>query len=146
MRVIFLQDVPRVGKRHEVKDVNDGYAMNFLLPRKLAEVATPKNLAELERRKKEIVVEKEIQAELLEKNLEELKDKIVHIQAKADDKGHRFARIHKKEIAEALARERMQVSEEYIDLEKPLKTLGEFEIQVKVGEKKSSFKLIVEAA
>src|SRR3989344_6023552 len=146
MRVIFLQDVPRVGKRHEVKDVNDGYAMNFLLPRKLAEVATPKNLAELERRKKEIVVEKEIQAELLEKNLEELKDRIVHIQAKADDKGHLFAGIHKKEIAEALAQERMQISEAFIDLEKPLKILGEFEIPVKVGDKKSSFKLIIEAA
>ena len=144
MRVIFLQDVPRVGKRHDVKDVNDGYAMNFLLPRKLAEVANPKNLAELERRKKEIVVEKEIQVDLLEKNLEELAGKVVHLKAKADDKGHLFAGIHKKEIAEALARERMQVSEEYIDLEKPLKTLGEFEIPVKVGEKKSSFKLVVE--
>ena len=42
MRVIFLQDVPRVGKRHEIKEVNDGYAMNFLFPRKLAESATPK--------------------------------------------------------------------------------------------------------
>jgi len=144
MRVIFLQDVPRVGKRHEVKDVNDGYAMNFLLPRKLAEVANPKNLAELERRKKEIVVERKVQEELLLKNLEELKDKVVTIRARADEKGHLFAGIHKKEIAEALARERLQVSEEFIDLEKPIKQVGEFEIPVKVGEKKSSFKLVVE--
>ena len=146
MRVIFLQDVPRVGKRHDVKDVNDGYAMNFLLPRKLVEVATPRTLAELERRKKEIVVEKEIQAELLAKNLEELKDKIVHIKAKADEKGHLFSGIHKKEIVEALRSEhRIEMNEEFIDLEKPLKTLGEFEIPVKVGDKKSSFKLVVEA-
>jgi len=146
MRVIFLQDVPRVGKRHDVKDVNDGYAMNFLLPRKLAEVANPKNLAELERRKKEIVVEKEIQAELLEKNLEELKDKVVRIKAKADEKGHLFSGIHKKEIAVALHEEhRVEINEEFIDLEKPLKTLGEFEIPVKVGNKKSFFKLVVEA-
>ena len=59
MKVIFLQDVPRVGKRHDVKEVNDGYAANFLLPRKLAEVATPHAVAALERRKKEITVERE---------------------------------------------------------------------------------------
>ncbi len=41
MKVIFLQDVPKVGKRHDVKEINDGYAMNFLLPRKLAVLATP---------------------------------------------------------------------------------------------------------
>src|SRR3989344_3025252 len=102
MKVIFLQDVPRVGRRHDVKDVNDGYAMNFLLPRKLAEVANPKNLAELEQRKKEVVVEKEIQADLLERNLGELKDKIVHIKARADEKGHLFSGIHKKEIVNAI--------------------------------------------
>src|SRR3989338_7818480 len=105
MRVIFLQDVPRVGKRHDVKNVNDGYAMNFLLPRKLAEMANPKNLAELERRRKEVVVEKEIQGELLERNLAELKDKVVHMKAKADEKGHLFSGIHKKEIIAALAGE-----------------------------------------
>ena len=48
MKVIFLQDVPRVGKRHDIKEVNDGYAMNFLFPRKLAELATSKAIAELE--------------------------------------------------------------------------------------------------
>ena len=56
MKVIFLQDVPRVGKKYDVKEVNDGYAMNFLLPRKLVELATPKSIAELEIRKKNIVV------------------------------------------------------------------------------------------
>src|SRR3989344_3934455 len=108
MRVIFLQDVPRVGKRHDVKDVNDGYAMNFLLPRKLVVTATPKNLAELETRKKEIVVEREVQEELLSKNLEELKDKTVTIRAKTDEKGHLFAGIHKKEIVAALAGEHIE--------------------------------------
>ena len=48
MKVIFLKDVPRVGKRHDIKEVNDGYATNFLLPRKLAEVATPAAVTRLQ--------------------------------------------------------------------------------------------------
>lgn len=145
MKVIFLQDVPRVGKRHDIKEVNDGYAINFLFPKNLAESATPKAIANLEKRKKEISIEKEIQEELLEKNLGEIKGKTVTIKAKADEKGHLFSGIHKKEIKEALVKEhRAEVGEEYIALEKPIKEVGEFEIPVSIKNKKSSFKLVVE--
>ena len=145
MRVIFLQDVPRVGKRHDVKEVNDGYAMNFLVPRKLAEPATPKALQALEQRQKEIAVEREVQEELLLKNLEEIKDKIITLKEKADEKGHLFAQIHTKEIVNAMkAQHRADIGEEFIVLEKPIKTVGEFEIPIEIKGKKSSFKLIVE--
>src|SRR3989344_764603 len=145
MRVIFLHDVPRVGKRHDIKDVNDGYAMNFLLPRKLAVFATPKAVAELELRKKEIIIEKEIQEDLLMKNLEEIKNKVVHIKVKTDEKGHLFSAIHGKEIVEAMKTEhRADIDENFIVLEKPIKIVGEFEIPIKVKNKKSSFKLVVE--
>ena len=145
MKVIFLKDVPRVGRRHEIKEVNDGYAANFLFPRKLAERATPQAMAELEKRKKEIMVEREIQEELLEKSLESLKGKVVTIKAKADEKGHLFSGIHKKEISLALATEhRAAVDEEFIILDKPIKEIGEFEIPVQIKNKKSSFKVLVE--
>ena len=52
MKIIFLQDVPKVGKRHDVKEINDGYAMNFLLPRKLAVPATASAIAELIKERK----------------------------------------------------------------------------------------------
>ncbi len=145
MRVIFLHDVPRVGKKYDVKEVNDGYAMNFLLPKKLAVTATPKAIAELELRKKEIAIEREVQEELLMKNLEEIKGKTVIIKAKADEKGHLFAQIHKKEIVEAMKEQnRADIGEEFIVLEKPIKQVGEFEIPIVIKGKKSSFKLIVE--
>ena len=145
MRVIFLKDVPRVGKKHDVKDISDGYAMNFLLPRKLAEPATAKALENLEIRKKEIIVEREVQDSLLLKNLEEIKGKVVHLRAKTDEKGHLFSGIHPKEIMEAMkAEHHADISEECIALEKPIKEVGEFEIPIKIGEKRSSFKLVVE--
>ncbi len=145
MKVIFLSDVPRVGKKHDVKEVNDGYATNFLLPKKLAVIATSKAVAELELRKKEIEIEREVQESLLLKNLEAIKGKTVTLKAKADEKGHLFAQVHKKEIIEAMkAQNHADVGEEFIVLEKPIKEVGEFEIPIFIKGKKSSFKLVVE--
>jgi len=145
MKVIFLKDVPRVGKKHDVKDVNDGYAVNFLFPHKLAEAATIKTLADLEKRKKEILIEKEIQEELLEKNLEKIKGKVITIKSKANEKGNLFSAIHKKEIIEAMKREhRVEIDEEFIILAKPIKETGDFEIPVEIKDKKTLFKLVVE--
>lgn len=145
MKVIFLKDVPRVGKRHDIKEINNGYAINFLFPRKLAEMANARNVAELENRKKEIVIKKEIQEELLDKNLDEIKGKEITIRGKANEKGSLFSAIHKKEIVEEMKKEnRIDIKEEFILLEKPIKEIGEFEIFIQIKNKKSSFKLIVE--
>jgi large subunit ribosomal protein L9 len=145
MKVIFLKDVPRVGKRHDIKEVNDGYALNFLIPRKLAELATPSAISELEKRKKNVEIEREVQEDLLMKNLEEIKGKIIKIKAKADEKGHLFSKIHNQEIVEEMKRQNhADIDPEFIVLEKPIKEIGEFEIPIEIKSKKSSFKLIVE--
>ena len=145
MKVIFLQDVARVGKRHDIKEINDGYAMNFLFPRKLAELATPSAIAELEKGKKNIEIEREVQEELLLKNLEEIKGKVVHLKAKADEKGHLFSKIHNKDIVDEMKREHhADINEEFIVLEKPIKEIGEHDIPIVIKGKKSSFKLIIE--
>src|SRR3989344_5925012 len=129
MKVIFLKDVPRVGRKYDVKEMSDGYATNFLLPRKLAEPATPKAIAELEKKKKSIEIEREVQENLLLKNLEAIKGKAIVIKAKADEKGHLFAQVHKKEIIEAMqAQNHAAIGEEFINLEKPIKETGEHEI------------------
>ena len=147
MKVIFLQDVPRVGKKYDIKELNDGYALNFLFPKKWATLATPKAIAEIEKRKKEIIIEREVQEDLLLKNLEEIKGKTITIKAKADEKGHLFSAIHNKTLVETLEKEcHVQIDEKFIDLEKPVKEVGEFEIPILIKNKKSSFKLIVEKA
>ncbi len=144
MRVIFLHDVPRVGKKYDIKEINDGYAVNFLFPRKLATLATPSAEALLEKKKKEIVIQKEIEENLLIKNLKEISGKTINISAKADDKGHLFSAIHEKTLTEALNKEHnIQVDEKFISLEKQIKEIGEFDIPISIGNKKSSFKLIV---
>jgi large subunit ribosomal protein L9 len=145
MKIIFLKDVPRVGRRNDVKEISDGYAMNFLIPRKLGTPATPKAVAELELRKKEISIEREVQETLLLKNLEEIKGKVVSMKGKSNEQGHLFSSIHKKEIVEAMkAQNHADISEEFIVLEKPIKEIGEHEIPIVIKDKKSSFKLVVE--
>ncbi len=145
MKIILLQDVPKVGRKYDIKEVNDGYAVNFLFPKKLAEPATPKAVAEVERRKKEIVIEREVEQNLLEKNLEDIKGKTLIIKAKADEKGHLFSAVHEKTLAEELYKQcRVQIDSKFILLEKPVKQTGEFEIPVMVTGKKSFFKLVVE--
>jgi large subunit ribosomal protein L9 len=144
MKVIFLKDVPRVGKRNDVKEVNDGYAMNFLIPKKLAELATSKAINALEQQKKEMILERTMVEQALMKIMNEIKDKEVTIKGKANEIGHLFSAIHKKEIVEALKREhKIEINEDFLDLEKPLKETGEFQITVKVKDKKTTFKVIV---
>jgi len=144
MKVIFLKDVPRVGKRNDVKEVNDGYAMNFLIPKKLAELATTKAINALEQQKKEMILERTMAEQALMKIMNEIKDKEVIIKGKANEIGHLFSAIHKKEIVEALKREhKIEINEDFLDLEKPLKETGEFEVIVKVKDKKTTFKVIV---
>ena len=145
MKVIFLKDVPRIGKKHDLKEINDGYAINFLFPRGLAEMATPANIAILEKRKKEIVIQKEMEEKLLDNNLNEIKGKTIVIKGKANEKGSLFSAIHKKEIIETMLKDnKIEIKEEFIILEKPIKELGEFEIPIQIKNKKSSFKLLVE--
>lgn len=154
MKVIFLKDAPRVGKKYDVKEVHDGYAVNFLFPRKFAVMATAQNLRELERNKKEVIIKREVQEELLARNLEEIKNITITIKGKANEKGHLFSAIHKKELVEAIQKEKhIEIDEDFIVLEKPIKEIGEFEIPVEISakggsasggkNKKSFFKLIV---
>ncbi|HEV7701837.1 MAG TPA: 50S ribosomal protein L9 [Candidatus Paceibacterota bacterium] len=145
MKVIFLKDVPRVGRKYDIKNVPDGYAMNFLLPKKMVELATPKAVKDLEMRKKTIEIEREVQTDFLMKNLEEIKGKTLLMKVKADEKGHLFKGIHSKEIVEEMhAQHHAEIAEEFIVLPKPIKETGEHEIQISIAGKKSSFKLVIE--
>ncbi|MEI7765511.1 MAG: 50S ribosomal protein L9 [bacterium] len=147
MKVIFLKDVPRVGKRNDVKEISDGYAVNFLFPRKLAVMATPQNLSVLERSQKEVTIKREVQEGLLLKNLEEIKGIVLTIKSKSNEKGSLFQAIHKKELVDAIQKEKhVEIDEDFIVLEKPVKEIGEFEIPVLIKGKKSFFKLKVEKA
>jgi len=146
MKVILLQDVPKLGKKYEVKNVADGHALNFLMPKGAAQVATPKNLEKVELLRKQAVDDQKIQEDILIKNLKNIEGVTITLKEKANDKGHLFAGIHKDELIKAIKKEtQLDIPADYIVLEKPVKNIGESNIEVRVQDKAVSFKLVVEA-
>ena len=144
MKIIFLSDVYGSGKRYEVKEVPDGYAMNFLLPNKLAEQATPDRIKKIEQTRQEQLEEEKIQQDLLEKNLSALKDLRVEIKEKANEKGHLFKGITAQDVAKAIQKQaNIELPHDLLKIEKPIKDTGEFSISVLAGKKKTSFTLVV---
>ncbi|MES2436867.1 MAG: 50S ribosomal protein L9 [Patescibacteria group bacterium] len=146
MKVILLKDVKKVGKKFEVKDVADGYALNFLIPNKMAEVSNPSNTKKLDNWKTLDAAERKIQEDLLMKNLKALDGITLEIKENANEKGHLFKGVNKEEIVAELKKQgHLDIPAEYIDIEKPFKEVGEHTVAVKIGEKSAKFKLVISA-
>lgn len=142
MKIILLKDVPKVGKRYDIKDVAEGYALNLLIPRGLAQVATPQAVAKVETMKSNDLTEKKIQEELLLKNLEIIKGLTINMKGKANDKGNLFAGITKETLAgEILKASRLNLDSSSIKIDKPIKETGEHKITIEVLGKKAEFTL-----
>lgn len=147
MKVIFLKDVPKVGKRYETKNIADGYALNLLIPKGLAVAATPDTIKRIETEKARMDGERKVQEELLLENLKGIEGATVTLVERANDKGHLFAGVHKTELIPQIEKQtRIQISPEYIVLDKPIKEVGEYPIEIRVGNKSAKFKLVVTAA
>ena len=138
MRIILLQDIPKVGKKYDIKNVADGYALNMLIPRGLAEVATARAEQQLLTYKAKATIEKKIQGELLVKSLEQIKEIKLNLKEKANDKGHLFAGVTKEMlVTEIFKNARLNLPPESIKLPKPLKTIGEHKVIVEALDKKA---------
>ncbi len=146
MKVHFLKDVRGSGRAHEVKDVNDGYAQNFLLPNKLAEAATPAVLERIKVREARNKKEREIQDELWRELTRDLDRQTIEVSEKANEKGHLFSAVKEKEIsAHILFQYKKLIPEEYIVLVSPIKTVGEFTVTLKKGPQEAHLTLSVKA-
>jgi len=145
MKVILLKDVAGTGVKGEVKNVSDGYANNFLLPRKLATLATEKSVKNLESEKIKSEEENKIQRELLEKNIQDLATKKITIKAKANESGHLFAGLHKKDILKAIESEtKIKIPEDVLKFEGLIKEIGEHKFGLVFGNKDVELEVLVE--
>jgi large subunit ribosomal protein L9 len=146
MKIILLRDVPGVGKKGEVKEANDGYSKNFLLPRGLAKAATPGGIKEAEERAK---VQKTSQEKLFSRSKEaftKLNETELKISAPANEKGHLFAGVDKKAILEKLHHAGFsEMRENDVELTEPIKQTGEYFIKIEHGSLRASVKLIIKS-
>jgi len=131
MKVILLQDVKGTGTKNQILNVSDGFARNFLFPKKLAAEATPNAVKEIER-KRAVEEKKEMERkEEAMKKAAELRGKTVVIAAKCGDAGRLYGSITAQEIADALKEQHgVEVDKRKIELKDPIRQLGEIKVSV----------------
>jgi len=131
MRVVFLDDVEGVARAGEIKNVADGYARNYLLPRKLAAAATTTMVQQAEARAKAIAREQEKVDEAARAVVAKLGDKPLVLKARAGEQGKLFGSVTASDIAAAInKRAKAEVEHRQVLLEAPIKEVGTFEVAV----------------
>ena len=138
MRIILLKDVARVGRRDGVMEVKDGYALNFLIPRGLAQEASSKNLAEHDKRQKTSEAQAQIQDAQFEKLAQALSADKITLQVRVNESGHPYESISAKRIAGEIAKKYEQdIGERAVILDEPIKKSGIFKVEIKLGRRQA---------
>lgn len=143
MKVILLQDVARIGRRFEIKDVPDGHALNFLIPRKMAEPATLENVKRVTDRAKKQENEHAHAGEQFDNALRRLEAEAVVMKTEANGQGHLFKGIKPVDIAAYVNTLGITLHADQIELSRPIKEVGTHTIHVHLGAKKGSFELTI---
>ena len=141
MQVILIENVKSLGKKGELKEVSEGYARNFLIPKKIAEIATEEAIEELKKNQDALKTKERQEEEMLRKQASEIQGKKILIKAKAE-KGKLFGSIGAREIVSELRKQGFDIQEKSITLKGIIKNTGEKEIFIDFG-KNIKTKIIV---
>ena len=132
MKVILLDDVAKVGRRGEVRDVSDGYARNFLIPKKLAMSATSGNLKNLDHIKRQ----QDAKASRIKGDAEGLKARIESLvyedRRQASDEGKLFGSVTTQDVTDYLEKQGLKIERRRLVLDEPIKTLGEHTVGIRL--------------
>ncbi|CUU51168.1 50S ribosomal protein L9 [Clostridium beijerinckii] len=132
MKVILLQDVKKIGKKGDIIEASDGYARNFLFPRKLAQEASAANMHILNNKKENERKQKLAELEAAQKLAEELKGKEIKIKAKTGENGKLFGAITSKDVAELIREQyKIEIDKKKIVMD-TIKLAGGYEIDIKL--------------
>jgi large subunit ribosomal protein L9 len=145
MQVILTQDVEKIGQRGDIVDVSRGYVRNFLVPRGLAEVATPSKLDEARRRMEEVEDRNRRLAEKATEVAETLNKSVITIEARTGEDERLFGSVTAANIADAIQQVRgIHLDRRRIRLDEPIRALGTHQVPIQVhGEVEASVKVIV---
>lgn len=132
MKVILNENIPNLGEKGEIKDVAPGYARNYLFPKKMALEVTPGRLKDLQMKEEQNARKNAREIESAKELGEKIEGRSFTIKVKAGEEGRLFGSVTSADIAEALEAEGIKVDKKKIDLDDPLKTIGTFELQVKL--------------
>ncbi len=134
MKVILQQDVKGQGKKGQMIEASDGYARNYLLPRKLAVPATADNMNKMVMQEKARKAQEAAEKAQAQAIAQQLKDMVVKIYAKAGSAGRLFGAVTSKEISDALKEQyAVDIPKTKIVQEEPIKSFGTYQLKVKLG-------------
>ena len=143
MKIILLKDVQKIGQKGDIKEVNQGYANNFLLPKGLAKVATPAAVAAQKKLLQNKEDQKDQNAAALTEVFKMINKKAISLQANANDKGHLFSAVHEDEIAKAIKDQLdLDIETKHIQMQ-PIKEVGEHEVELVAGENHARLRVLV---
>ncbi len=135
MKVILLDNIKGVGKKDEVINASDGYARNYLLPKKLAVEANAENMSKLNNKKEANSYKKDLEKQAAEEIAKKLKGILLKIKVKAGENGKIFGGVTAKEISDNLKSQyQIEVDKKKIELKEQIKTLGSFSVTIKLYE------------
>lgn len=135
MKVILLDNIKGVGKKDEIINASDGYARNYLLPKKLAVEANAENMSKLNNKKESANYKKDQEKQQAEELAKKLKGIMLKIKVKAGENGKIFGGVTSKEISENLKTQyNFAVDKKKIELKDTIKTLGSFNVSIKLFE------------
>jgi len=132
MKVILTDEIRGLGTRGDIVTVKDGYARNFLIPKKLAREATTGNLKSIEQEKKKWALLAAQEKDQAQKAADSVKGMKVTIPKRVGDTGQLFGSVTANEIADALVAKGVQVEKRRIELDHPIKTLGVHDVEVRL--------------
>jgi len=134
MKVILLQDIQGTGKKNQIIETSDGYARNYLLPRKLAKEATAEAVNALEKSQGADRHREEVRRQEAEVRARELKGKVIQIDARGGESGKIYGSITNDQIAAALKEQHgCEVDKHKLELEEPIKSAGQFFVNLKLA-------------
>jgi len=144
MKIILRQDMDELGLEGDIVDVADGYARNYLFPKGIALEANEQNMKCMETQRRKIEIKRLHAKEVAEKVKEKLADVVITISQKAGEEDKLYGSVTSMDIATHLEKEGITVDRRKITLDKPIKTLGEFEVPIKLyHEVTGSIKVVV---
>lgn len=135
MKVILLEDIKGVGKKDQIINASDGYARNFLFPKKKAVEANNENLAKLKSKNESVAYKKEMDFKEAQEIAKKLNNIVLTIKVKSGDNGKIFGGVTSKEISEELKKAyKIDVDKKKIVLAENIKNIGRFSVDVKLNE------------
>lgn len=133
MKIILLEDVKKLGHKGEIVDVSDGYARNFIIPKKLGVEATQAHMAQLQTQLDKMKRDEELRIEEAKKVAKELEGKQITLFIKAGENGRTFGSVTSKEIADEIKNAfNYEIDKKKIDLEEAIKAVGKYEVVLKI--------------